>query len=194
MPGNRTRHNDVGSPFLDIPKKFRRAKVCPDRVRLEKCLPDCGRLLLPVARTIAGRAIAKEHIVNTAHTRKMSAVRALAVGAALLAINAPIVHAAPGDGHGSDNTPPPPGQASVPTPLEISVSENPVFFLPNQTKKTINITWTPQPDSEVSVMVTEGSGGKGGVEQSDGQRNERPAEPRGNLREFLLGLGVQENT
>lgn len=98
--------------------------------------------------------------MNTAHTRKMSAVLALAVGAALLAINAPIGHAAPGDGPGSDNTPPPPGQASVPTPLEISVSENPVFFLPNQTKKTINITWTPQPDSEVSVMVTEGSGGK----------------------------------
>lgn len=98
--------------------------------------------------------------MNTAHTRKMSAVRALAVGAALLAINAPIAHAAPGDGPGSDNTPPPPGQASVPTPLEISVSENPVFFLPNQTKKTINITWTPQPDSEVSVMVTEGSGAK----------------------------------
>ena len=68
-----------------------------------------------------------------------------------------------------------------------------MFFLPNQTKKTINITWTPQPDSEVSVMVTEGSGGKEVWSKVMDKGMSGPLKPRGNLREFLLGLGVQEN-
>jgi hypothetical protein len=96
--------------------------------------------------------------VNTADTRK-SVVSAIAIAAVLLAGNTPLVHAAPGDGPGSDNTTPPPGQVAVPAPLEISVSENPVAFLPNQTTKTINFTWTSQPDSKVWVNVTAGSGG-----------------------------------
>jgi hypothetical protein len=101
----------------------------------------------------------REHILNTADTR-VSVVSAIAIGAVLLALSTPLVHAAPGDGPGSNNTPPPPGQVAVVEPLEISVSENPVVFLPHQTMKTINITWTPQPDSKVWVHVTEGSGAK----------------------------------
>ena len=97
--------------------------------------------------------------MNTADTR-VSVVSAIAIGAVLLALSTPLGHAAPGDGPGSDNTPPPPGQVAVVEQLEISVSENPVVFLPHQTTKTINITWTPQPDSKVWVQVTEGSGAK----------------------------------
>jgi hypothetical protein len=87
-------------------------------------------------------------------------VSAIAVGVFVLAIGTSSGHAGPADGPGSDNTVQPPGPVSLPAPLEISISENPVFFLPNQTSKTVDITWTPQPDSKVWVNVTEGSGAK----------------------------------
>jgi hypothetical protein len=36
VPGNRTRHTDVGSPFWTFPRNFVEQKCAPDRVRLEK--------------------------------------------------------------------------------------------------------------------------------------------------------------
>jgi hypothetical protein len=69
----------------------------------------------------------------------------LALGAILLALSATVAHAAPDDGTGSES----PG----PRPLEIYPSENPVVFQGVETTKTITLTWTPQPDSGVVVIV-----------------------------------------
>src|SRR5258705_10602937 len=76
-------------------------------------------------------------------SRQMLIVLALALGAILLALSAPVVHAAPDDGTGSND----PG----PQPLQIHASENPVVFSPWQKTKTIKLTWTPQFDSNVVV-------------------------------------------
>ena len=85
-------------------------------------------------------------------SRQILVVLALALGAILLALSAPVVHAAPDDGTGSND----PG----PQPLQIHASENPVVFSPWQKTKTIKLTWTPQFDSNVVVNSYESPPGQ----------------------------------
>lgn len=72
-------------------------------------------------------------------------ILALAVGAILLGLSAPVVHAGPDDGPGTEPAPPyvPSGQIPPLTLPTIQTSQNPVVFYGVETKKTIDLTWTP---------------------------------------------------
>jgi hypothetical protein len=81
-------------------------------------------------------------------------VRTAAAAAILLSTGVSVAHAAPGDGTGgSDDTDQPPTHVSVAPPIDTHASENPVWFAPNQSTKTIQVLWNSQPDSEVSVAI-----------------------------------------
>jgi hypothetical protein len=71
-------------------------------------------------------------------------ISALAVGAILLGLSAPVVHAGPDDGPGSEPGPPyvPSAQTQL-TPPPIQASQNPVVFDGAETKKNIGLAWTP---------------------------------------------------
>jgi hypothetical protein len=88
-------------------------------------------------------AVLADTVAAARRSRQMLIVLALALGAVLLTLSAPVVHAAPDDGTGSN--------APGPQPLQVHASENPVVFLPWQKTKTITLTWTPQFDSNVVV-------------------------------------------
>jgi hypothetical protein len=74
-------------------------------------------------------------------------ILALAVGAILLTMGAPVVHAGPDDGTGSEPWPPDvPSDniASLALP-PVTASQNPVVFYGSETQKDIDVTWTPYP-------------------------------------------------
>jgi hypothetical protein len=83
------------------------------------------------ARTIAQRLI----------------ISALAVGAIMLTLGAPVVHAGPDDGIGTEPWPPdvPSENTASLTLPALTASQNPVVFYGSETKKNIDITWTPYP-------------------------------------------------
>lgn len=86
-------------------------------------------------------------------SRQILIVLALAL-VILLVLSAPVVHAAPEDGTGSepvDDT----SSESPFQPLQVHASENPVVFLPSETTKTITLTLTPPPEPKVLVEVQE---------------------------------------
>lgn len=72
-------------------------------------------------------------------------ISTLAVAASLLALSAPGVHAAPNDGHGTEPGPPYlPGDQIPPLALPpILAEQNPVVFYGSETKKHVDMTWTP---------------------------------------------------
>ena len=96
--------------------------------------------------TVVGAAVLAGAAATAQRSRQMLIVLAQALAAMLLALSAPVVHAAPEDGQDTENSPNiPPAQTSLAQPLEIHASENPVVFLPWQTTKTITLTWTRNP-------------------------------------------------
>src|ERR1700752_580469 len=122
----------------------------------------------------------REHTMNTTHTRgnavraalrpvvgggamatarrslKMLIVLFLALGAILLSLSATVAHAGPGDIHDSPN---PPAISSGPTaqvPLQVHASENPVFFQPWETTKTITFAWNPVPQPAAVIVHADG--------------------------------------
>jgi hypothetical protein len=74
--------------------------------------------------------------MSTQRNRRKSVIAVLGatLGAILLALSAPAVHAAPDDG--TDPGPP---------ALHVHASENPVGFAPFETTKPVTLTWNPQP-------------------------------------------------
>lgn len=81
--------------------------------------------------------------IRTVPSRSM----ALAVGAVLLALTAPTVHAGPDDGPGIDPGAPGVSREQTPTPglPPIQVSPNPAICYGDQTQTTADVTWTPYP-------------------------------------------------
>lgn len=81
--------------------------------------------------------------VSTAFAQRLI-ILALALGAILLGLSAPVVHAGPDDGPGTEPGPPyvPSGQTQLTVP-PIQASQNPVVFYGVETKKHIDLTWTP---------------------------------------------------
>jgi hypothetical protein len=74
-------------------------------------------------------------------------IHALAIGAILLALSAPIVHATPNDGPGTEPLPPNGSSDQYPSLAlpALVASQNPVVFYGSETKKNIDLTWTPYP-------------------------------------------------
>jgi hypothetical protein len=121
--------------------------------------------LLHVRTADSGRRHSEEHTVtntfdtNTPARGGIAAKRpsiafaqrliipALAVGAILLTLSAPVVHAGPDDGPGSEPWPPDvPSDKTASLALPpVTASQNPVVFYGFETQKNIEITWTPYP-------------------------------------------------
>ncbi len=94
--------------------------------------------------TSAPGAIGSAKRVSTAFPQRLI-ILVLAVGAILLGLSAPVVHAAPDDGPGTEPGPP---YASGGQTLQLSLppvqaSQNPVVFYGAETKKHVDLTWTP---------------------------------------------------
>ncbi|WP_164478382.1 hypothetical protein [Mycolicibacterium stellerae] len=83
---------------------------------------------------------------SDANTRTRT-ISALAVGATLLSLSAPIVHATPDNGPGTEPSPPYGSSDKYPslTPPPLMASQNPVVFYGSETEKDIDLTWTPYP-------------------------------------------------
>ncbi len=89
-------------------------------------------------------------------------ILALAIGAILLGLSAPVVHAGPDDGQGTEPVPPyvPSGQTPPLALPPIQASQNPVVFYGSETEKDIDLTWTPYPWAPVRLYFEAISGGK----------------------------------
>ena len=95
---------------------------------------------------------------STTRTRTIAA----AIGAILLALSAPVAHAAPNDGPGTEPWPPNVPSDQYPSlalpPLQ--ASQNPVVFYGADTKKNVQLTWTPYTWAPVIVRFEAVDSGK----------------------------------
>lgn len=119
----------------------------PDAIGSRAAIPPGAPSISAPAATgnrVPARSGIADKRVSTAFPQRLI-ILVLAVGAILLGLSAPVVRAGPDDGSGTEPGPPyvPSGQTPQLTVPPIHASQNPVVFHGVETKKNIDLSWTP---------------------------------------------------